>query len=1261
MAEPIEPPETKMQKLVAKGKDLTKILAYSNNATKVLQQRFKTDSDRRDFAIEVKAVLKKHPRHKSFKDRSLITGLEYLDSPLTFAQSHFRQILSGLESRNLQTSRIMLKNFPWLFARPDSTAEELVTYELVQRCPIAVENGELATILHLKEQRWNSTPTEPGKDYVYIRSFEFSGRELAQVIYHMRQNGDKFVELKEWQAVLEVFQWKNDQIFTIRYAGVVQGPKRPLDRYDKDLARSHGVFGAFVHTLLSHFPQIERDAQVHMLVDATVTSASLAEIPTASIEDNERMVIEFLGPTTLLNRQRGGFYVSYVPLISEMDTFREVKTDLWQRFRDMAGLPDNTTISSLSEHFQIKQDFANGNPDSTGTEQRPFTDTHREMVCKQATPFQYRNATVIVFLGKDVTMGEYISETRYIDGGSQAGYLTRDFISRLVKQEARAHGRDWDFNSFDPHLGYFTFLDFWPWLRHKDRAKATELLQDYLGITQPLLVVTFGAQTNAITRANFLNDHGVPINKFTQLVAIPSIQFSSVDVNGVGDPDSAFINLPHIHHGSDKYGVQDVTLRRLLDLSLQFTHLIGHTALDILDKYPNVKSRPNRQRLCEEILAEVERLCTQSRPHINFARALEDARSGLLQHWAEVQALGVGKKRSNLSKLVAEKTGRNKPGAKSGTKKVKFVDSRDVVVDDLDDDRPQLTDQEACSRVASLGVAEGAPGSFARGRQLDALWSANHPDLHIHIPHNPYNKQEWITSLDVVPEGHLFYFHLLALKDPGEFVHDLLDEFKPTSVDPNRTDWLKDQKLRRTAIDQASSYVLRELASNEQIERVGQRAPDKFLSPADCQGRPLRVDLKGNFTIKWLNANTGGRLNTTATCGPAAVTQIGQRRYLYFNEFGIDIVGGRQQVLRAILAGGKLKNVSIELISFQNRPELFELWTQVCKAHGIDTSNAGKPAKEAKDWPGRAGVGMLSSTAKEEKPVQNRPPKPEDANYPLVQFINSRPGLANGGKFRTVSKDIFPDSSEDLAAFVEFLRSPEYINHHYSAEWLKFLGVAQPRIHVLSNNLPIYRYCTTVQRRVAVQSKNERYFVLGAPGSALSDPFAPGSKQSCHADAKTNEGAAKALKEWAKTQGDQSAASAPAPKPKRQIKQLEDDDDIGMQEPARGFAGDEEEEEEVPKPKSRKKRGKKKAVEVLEEDGDEEQVVEEAPHFDPKLRKRSRAPEEDGEEEYEAPSRKKRVLKKPSTMEDTTMTENLAPGYVQPGMMQPRKRKSKKT
>ena len=51
------------------------------------------------------------------------------------------------------------------------------------------------------------------------------------------------------------------------------------------------------------------------------------------------------------------------------------------------------------------------------------------------------------------------------------------------------------------------------------------------------------------------------------------------------------------------------------------------------------------------------------------------------------------------------------------------------------------------------------------------------------------------------------------------------------------------------------------------------------------------------------------------------------------------------------------------------------------------------------------------------------------------------------------------NSTEDLQAFVEFCRRPEYVNHPYSSKWCALLDRDQPVVRDLGKNFQILREC----------------------------------------------------------------------------------------------------------------------------------------------------------------------------------------------------------
>lgn len=228
---------------------------------------------------------------------------------------------------------------------------------------------------------------------------------------------------------------------------------------------------------------------------------------------------------------------------------------------------------------------------------------------------------------------------------------------------------------------------------------------------------------------------------------------------------------------------------------------------------------------------------------------------------------------------------------------------------------------------------------------------------------------------------------------------------------------------------------------------------------------------------------------------------------MYFNENSINIIGAQGELFSALKLGGGKKNVSIALPHIQKNSDFLYLWRAGCAAHGISTSAMDIAEEEfpPRVW-GAKGVAPLTNSTLKEKPLQNRPPKENDGNYLLDAYINSTSHLKDGGVFRSAPKSYFPDSTEDIQNFVKFLSLPEYRNHPWQSWWYSYLSGEVPSLpSVLGKNLPMLRNSVTVRPGKYVKHPQkgrvhvrERYYILGAPGSALEDAFTNvDANQSC--------------------------------------------------------------------------------------------------------------------------------------------------------------------
>ncbi|KAK4542301.1 hypothetical protein LTR36_006954 [Oleoguttula mirabilis] len=1114
---------------IATGPALDNLLALSASTRQSVVARFKSDNDRNQFALEVIKIIKRG----NTSPHTLLT--HDVTEPTIYAKRLFRRHVEALDQQHLQTSRMILKNFEWLYPGADTTADELAIFDNISTQAMIVSNDDLSKIMRMTPSTLSDPPAKLGA-YFYVRSWSLSGDQLRMLLDYLARNELRFEETDNWKVLLDVYHHNHTNaplIYTLRYVGTVNGPRRPIDRFIEDLhQRKSGIMVEVIKALEECLPEVAEAAEVHGLPDAYLPPGSHL-----FKDDVERVLIEFFHHPTLLNRQRGGFYSSYVPSTDDADGFRDMKTNFWYTFRQGASLPDDHLQAQIAGHFREIQQYANANPEETGTGQHEFTDELRMVNERQARPLLYQGQTVVVFVGKDQTYDEYLAPKPFVHGKSRAGNLTKDFFYRLVHWEAMAHKRAFYPEAFDPTSGPYCFVDLWPWLWHKNIVCAAEFLQWYLNFVRPIIAATYSRLVNNVTLANFRHGNGVRMNNFTSAVGKASIQYyDHNDETGEPDENSAFINIPHIHPGRDKYGSQHPALRRVLDLTIQYTFLFGDVTMQVLDEYDFANllddDKPSRKQLCEEILVRVESLFTDSPPHKRFYESFQSAREELLQYF-----------RTSTTSHMEE--------------------------------RPVLN-ADGRLKLISLGQAEGEQDSTARETQLQQLWADDLPDLHTIIPHREQHRNEWMKDMAKVPKG---------------------------------------------------LYIDQKRGTDVVVELIGERGPEKFLSPRDCQGRSLKVFANGKFSVRWING-ADDRVTTRLLCKPAIPT-TSTGRFLFFTAAGMDVLGASQQNFRPILFGNKLADASLTVRSFATDLAVKELWTIACTEHGVSTEALEElgDGDDIVDWGSKKGVAALVTNASSEKPRQNRPPQRLDAIWLLNEFILQHDHLADGGIFRTATTDKFPDSTEDLLAFVQFLKQPEYIKHPYTSWWLKFLDVDVPQVTVLAKNLPMLRnsVCINQQEKsksLRIATKNistdsskgvqvhERYYILGQPGSAVLDPFAEGSDQSCISDearkkakkALKTAGAAAAGEDAAAAEGDaageesalgredEAAAVEPAPKAKKKVGRLSkaaSAADVG--------AGDAAGAEPAPKAKKKAGRPSKAAIAAAADADDDDDGEESAP------------------------------------------------------------------
>ncbi|KAI5247942.1 hypothetical protein E4T42_05834 [Aureobasidium subglaciale] len=611
------------------------------------------------------------------------------------------QIKISLSQSQLDVSSIHAQNFEWLapVEAVYQNAQSLAAYQsktlrdhgvsrILRRFrehPTTVTNEELSTILNL-DVSTEQSPSMPPGDHYYMRSWIFTADKLLAVIAYMKDDMSFSEETRNWK--LTVDQHRQD----IAYVGTVAGPLRPFDRYQDDFSkRPTGLLAEFSRAIKAISPEIEIAAEIFLIRDASVTNKERQ-----IFEDVERVLIDFMGFDTLLNRQRGGSLVSYVPSIEDGEAFASLATDVGNAFRLRSVPPPSGLESEISQHFQRLQKFVKENPEVCG--KRAISTQLREVLQEQATPQQYKGVTLVTFVGKDIPIEKFLKPAHFLDEDSQSGDFMRQIFQRIALSEALYQGRPPPSDDSMIYRDLYCCCDLWPWLKHNELEFAVRYLTKYLQLVKPLIAPVFGLVTNDLVMNNFDTTADAKLTAITPAVALPTIQYYDCPAAGQPhDANSAFILIPCLDPGREKYGSEvQLPFRRLVDISMKYVVHVLQVAMRTCDAFEEL---PNRLVLCQAILTNLKTSNKQA-----FEDILQQAKKDLQRSFQQFRS-------------------------KSESDNVRST-----------------LNGEAREILASFGRAQGAPGSDERTLQLEHMWTHNLSPLHLTIPHLERNKKIWIEQ-----------------------------------------------------------------------------------------------------------------------------------------------------------------------------------------------------------------------------------------------------------------------------------------------------------------------------------------------------------------------------------------------------------------------------------------------------------------------------------------------------------------------------------
>lgn len=219
------------------------------------------------------------------------------------------------------------------------------------------------------------------------------------------------------------------------------------------------------------------------------------------VDSRERCLIALFDKKTLLNRQTGGKYGSFEPdaEIATMYTKMRIRllTDLWESYERAAPSAHSTEPSSMflqvTAWVKKVHKFGRDNPGLTMYGEFGWKDDHEENIARQACGTIVNNILPFVVIGKDITITDITNSGIFLKGECVAGQLTKLLLKSLHKLE-HDFTESFEIPSFDLLI---PFIDLFPFIGQEPENTFAGFVDEYLSITNPIMVITFSARVAA--------------------------------------------------------------------------------------------------------------------------------------------------------------------------------------------------------------------------------------------------------------------------------------------------------------------------------------------------------------------------------------------------------------------------------------------------------------------------------------------------------------------------------------------------------------------------------------------------------------------------------------------------------------------------------------------------------------------------------------------------------------------------------------------
>ncbi|KAF4945108.1 hypothetical protein FGADI_12196 [Fusarium gaditjirri] len=187
------------------------------------------------------------------------------------------------------------------------------------------------------------------------------------------------------------------------------------------------------------------------------------------------------------------------------------------------------------------------------------------------------------------------------------------------------------------------------------------------------------------------------------------------------------------------------------------------------------------------------------------------------------------------------------------------------------------------------------------------------------------------------------------------------------------------------------------------------------------------------------------------------------KRTIHFTDLGIDIRTATGLTIKVPINNSACTLPLSAMKSHQNGTDFISHWKAVRgEAQPEDgVSSLSKSFDEDTDYPLELCVSSIGNMGAKPpcKPLKTiQEPEKNDALWLLKGYIDLR--LPEGGDFWTGNKESFPQGTDDVVGFIDFLKLPENCQHPYARWWFDLLVVRKRAQRNWSNWLSSLRSAT---------------------------------------------------------------------------------------------------------------------------------------------------------------------------------------------------------